>query len=161
MVVSTQIKIGFGAWSLVNNVSIQMRSQQAICFCGCTARTRWTQYLDKLNLWNFSRLRMGFWSRRRSKNILIPGKLYWEQNWYFKMVNNESRGYKIRIIDPSWEMLGKPIYALADQKWHDLDNKRVEFPTSFSRHHFGPSKMSTSTTTFKSFDISGSKVWTT
>jgi hypothetical protein len=46
------------------------------------------------------------------------------------MANNEPRWYKIRIIDPSWEMLGKPIYVLADQKWHDLDNKR--------RHHFGP-----------------------
>ncbi|KAN0074034.1 hypothetical protein V8E54_007971 [Elaphomyces granulatus] len=39
--------------------------------------------------------------------------------------------YKIRIIDPTWDMLDKPIQPSGPRTWRDLQDKRVEFRNSF------------------------------
>jgi HNH endonuclease len=46
-------------------------------------------------------------------------------------VQREPRGYKIRIIDPTWELLDESIGPHVSLKWKDLDHKRLEFRTSF------------------------------
>jgi hypothetical protein len=46
-------------------------------------------------------------------------------------IRQEPRGYKVRIIDPTWEMLDQFIRPQSPTKWRDLDNKRLEFRTPF------------------------------
>jgi hypothetical protein len=39
--------------------------------------------------------------------------------------------YKLRIIDPTWQMLSKNICPNLPIKWNDLDDKRLQFRTEF------------------------------
>ncbi|KAL2872297.1 uncharacterized protein BJX67DRAFT_369009 [Aspergillus lucknowensis] len=46
-------------------------------------------------------------------------------------VKRETREYRVRIIDKTWEKLDHPIMSPFKTTWSDLDGKRLEFRTSF------------------------------
>ena len=46
-------------------------------------------------------------------------------------IQGETREYKIKVIDLSWDIINEPIHRYTEKTWRDLDGQRLVFRTSF------------------------------